>query len=298
MSEPSQEIVSSPKSEIKPKDTYEKIQPEVLRRSAEKYKKFYNIPDSVVARINATEASRLKEDQLIEGHIDRLNKQIAEIDRICSFVEEVNQNQDFSYLLLDQEKREELLATKQKLLDEIKDRSFLEEVQATEGEFVMSIKGEREILIKQGLEAKEEEALDHEVLHALSSDSFYTGGLEYRTGGEIKYTELNEIATELLRIAEKHPELTILDLYKKFISGELRGFYGKGEKLLSVMALTQVNGVPFTIQNLAEYYFGFGEGEGFTDRGSMVTGLLPLLISKTGDKGGGEDAERIMESMK
>ncbi len=265
----------------------EAIPTERLLHSAQRYQKFFGFPESYLDRLRTTTAYSATREQMVDRYVTSTRQQIEKIDEFC--------NSASSLLPKD---KEELVAEKKRLEKEIEEGRFLEEIDSTHGQFIIDRDGRRTIVIKKNLGDEEQEVIDHEVLHALSTENTHSQGLSWIMGDSEEFGLLNEAGTELLRVAEQNPGLNVLELYGKHQSGELNIVaYGDQVRiLLTLLALAHVNQVPLSMKDVAEYYFGTGQpGEG--PRG-LLGDLIPKLIGARGDKESERDAEKMINRLR
>lgn len=299
-------IVFDPKAVEKRRENYEKIPREEIDSVVERYREFYHLPAEVVQRGAQTQGFMLSEDELVQESIlrfynklkydDSAKKEFSKLLKRLKSTDQAlsgDQNNRSSRDLL-RKPREIIQEIRRRVLIELKKRAISEEVRMVGGEIAFLDDGRRIIYINRDSGMDTKEALDHEVLHDLSTDS-EASGIEAPSYEDQRYKLFNEAATEILRIGEKYPDLSVPELYEKSKQGAIHVSYAPAvERLLGVIVLVNVNGVPFSVKDLSEYYFGLNNMSGIS-RGLILEGVLLGLLKNEDDK---LAAKEILEPLK
>jgi hypothetical protein len=134
------------------------------------------------------------------------------------------------------------------------------------------------ILFKES--AASEQGIIHEIMHS-------KGGLHSDSGNN-----LNEATTQILTLHTQYPNLDVVNLYDKIVSGEIIsvGYPDLVVQMLSIMKYTDENN-PFTIEDLAKYYFHDNSAKEHV----LAESMIEEIASKT-RKGLGENAKTYLSN--
>ncbi|MDP2585405.1 MAG: hypothetical protein Q8P29_00835 [Candidatus Levybacteria bacterium] len=143
-----------------------------------------------------------------------------------------------------------------------------EHAEATGGVSISQKRGGSMIFIKENSTFEREQDEIHELLHAMSvgENGEYRGFDEgtFRISVPKCNGNLNEATTELLSLAIKYPNIASEELLNEINGGEIDVAYRPNVlKMLKMLHFTSQSKEPFTVKELAKYYFHDYQGKGY-----------------------------------
>jgi hypothetical protein len=244
-------------------DVVEHVSHEKVEALVRKIGEFYDVPELAIEQGRKTEIYVVKNSAFNEGLEEQLINTLSEEDE--KELDEIMMQKyaDDKELI---GKVSEFNEKKVGKPTEEKVRMAKEHAGAIGGVCFPQEKGGSKILVKEDSDFDREHSENHELLHAMSvgRNLEYEGfneGLISRLGFSSN-NNLNEATTELLTLTMLHPSLTIVEMFNKVKSGEIvAGYTPNVLRMLAIINSTSQNKEPFTVKELAKYYFHDFEGE-------------------------------------
>lgn len=223
-----------------------RIPQEEINRKIQQYDKSFSMPGHAQEKAERSEAFIVPES--------RLEKEIK--DHITKFAEKAGieiPQQDTAVLTQEEQQlRDAIFKMFGKTASEAEESATIfDKFSKAEAELIGGVcipvdKTKSRIFIKENAKLNKDVILGHEVLHA-------AGGFQSEDG---RKHYLNEAATEILRIASDHSDLSSRSLLNKIRRGEIQTpFASIVLKLLAILEATSLNAKPVDVKKLAEYYF-------------------------------------------
>lgn len=211
----------------------------------------YHVPQEALDQGKKTEIYIIK--------TERFDREMASLDKDSLSEEERREVAELALnidSLTEEEQIKRAEALSKKITDEAdrKAEAAREQAERTGGISLPQEEGGSAIIIKEDLVFDREHTEIHEMLHAMSesADGRYHG----INGMFTESRNINEAITEILALGVLHPELTAEELSNKINSGEIKsGYHANTLKMLVIMRAASQGDMPFTIQELAKYYF-------------------------------------------
>jgi hypothetical protein len=188
-------------------------------------------------------------------------------------------SESFNKALMENEMSD--LSDKEKTDEVIKNARM--HAETTGGVSIIQEDGGSLILVKEESSFGKEHSKLHELLHAMSvgKNGEHTGFKKRTTEKEFDKSrnDINEAVTEILTLSLEYPDLRNEEIYDGIISGKIDANYKYNVlRVLNVLSFTDHCRKPFTIKDLAKFYFHGYEGEG--DAADLLKTALKERISE------------------
>lgn len=237
-----------------------KIPQEEVEAIAERLGKFYHLPQERIAKAKQAEAYIVNEDEFAHAIKEQLHDDLNWVMHVLETYQAHPDSLEYQLLNLDRKDLQEALEHPDKL-EVIITRMAEEESHTNLGRKITRQDGRELVLLKNTISPEKRKAvLKHEILHVLSSSGF-EGGTGFSSFDPVlgyKHTALNEGTTEILRLHEQFPHISMINLYLALGKVEQSSLcYGeKASELLGVLVTSHLEGEnPFRFEDLARHYF-------------------------------------------
>lgn len=247
--------------------TTQEIPPQKVAEVTQRFGDFYNLAPDIIDRGKNTRAYLINDHQFIAFNKQYVRDELEIASKLTAAHNKGPKN-----------------------LEQMIESHLALEVQRVGGKFIHQKNGERKIFIMDRPNINSNSILDHEVLHALASQSFSEGGgFGYfdPVSGNLN-TLLNEATVEVLRLSARYPKVPMRTLATALRDSPGASCYPQEvSNLMSAILITHLtDGKPYSAQDLAKVYF-----QARTDR---LTDNSDILITQLEDA----SPKRYRESIK